>query len=215
MILHHKDRLRELGGPGSGNFGHAGIPGQRGGSAPKGSGGGESKGKAEPKQKESKLTQSEKYAIQDYSGDQFQELNSKLRSGDPLTKSQENLAKDLDSAIDKVDKVDGIVYRTVSFDTPEEASNYANSMIDNQDSIIKSDAFLSATENKAVWGYDLAAYDKKSVRITIVSKTGGRVSKYSNNPNEKEVIFKRGTKFKFGGSKENKSGQPELLWREE
>lgn len=38
MILKHSDRIRELGGPGSGNFGHAGIPGQRGGSQ-KGSGG--------------------------------------------------------------------------------------------------------------------------------------------------------------------------------
>jgi len=31
---------KELGGPGSGNFDHAGIPGQQGGSAPGGSGGG-------------------------------------------------------------------------------------------------------------------------------------------------------------------------------
>lgn len=32
MILKHSDRLRELGGPGSGNWGHLGIPGYRGGS---------------------------------------------------------------------------------------------------------------------------------------------------------------------------------------
>ena len=38
MRLLHSDRLRELGGPGSGNWGHAGRPGQRGGSQ-RGSGG--------------------------------------------------------------------------------------------------------------------------------------------------------------------------------
>ena len=38
MILKHSDRLRELGGPGSGNWGHLGIPGYRGGSQ-SGSGG--------------------------------------------------------------------------------------------------------------------------------------------------------------------------------
>ena len=37
-IIVTRDGMRLLGGPGSGNFGHAGIPGQRGGSA-KGSGG--------------------------------------------------------------------------------------------------------------------------------------------------------------------------------
>ena len=39
-IIITKDGFRCLGGPGSGNFGHAGIPGQRGGSAPGGGGGG-------------------------------------------------------------------------------------------------------------------------------------------------------------------------------
>lgn len=39
-IIITKDGMRILGGSGSGNFGHAGIPGQRGGSAPGGSGGG-------------------------------------------------------------------------------------------------------------------------------------------------------------------------------
>jgi hypothetical protein len=32
MILKHKDRIREFGGPGSGNWGHLGIPGYHGGS---------------------------------------------------------------------------------------------------------------------------------------------------------------------------------------
>ena len=38
MKLYHKDSLREFGGPGSGNWGHIGIPGYRGGSQ-RGSGG--------------------------------------------------------------------------------------------------------------------------------------------------------------------------------
>lgn len=204
-IIVTRDGHRLLGGPGSGNFGHAGTPGQRGGSAP----GGGSWGSG-------KLTQSQQNAIKDYSGDQFQDINQRLRSGSPLTPAQEKLVKDLDAAIDKAPKKDGIVYRTVTFDTPEEAERYANGMIDNQDDIISSPAFVSSTENKAVWGYDLAEYDKKSVRITIVSKTGAKVSEFSDNPREKEVLFKRNTRFKFGGSIANdKGGQPELLWREE
>ena len=42
-IITTKDGFRCLGGPGSGNFGHAGIPGQQGGSAPGGGGGGSSR----------------------------------------------------------------------------------------------------------------------------------------------------------------------------
>lgn len=38
-IIITKDGMRLLGGPGSGNFDHAGIPGQQGGSAPGGGGG--------------------------------------------------------------------------------------------------------------------------------------------------------------------------------
>lgn len=40
--------VRDFGGPGSGNFGHAGRPGERGGSASSGSGGGKSVSRAEP-----------------------------------------------------------------------------------------------------------------------------------------------------------------------
>jgi hypothetical protein len=39
MQIELMNHLRSLGGPGSGNFDHAGIPGQQGGSAPGGSGG--------------------------------------------------------------------------------------------------------------------------------------------------------------------------------
>ena len=39
-IIVTRDGMRLLGGPGSGNFGHGGIPGQRGGSAPGGGSGG-------------------------------------------------------------------------------------------------------------------------------------------------------------------------------
>jgi hypothetical protein len=65
-----------------------------------------------------RLTDAEKQAVQDYSfGGGWQALNESLRSGDPLSASQQEMVRHLDSAIAKAGKLpDGtVVYRGVNF----------------------------------------------------------------------------------------------------
>ncbi len=121
-IIITKDGARLLGGPGSGNFGHAGIPGQRGGSAPGGSGGGGSK--SEPRRTDRhaagkgdaeghwnmQMSKAEKAALLKYGGSGYTDINKGLYDPPP-SKDVQKTIKDLDKVMDRAElSTDTTVY---------------------------------------------------------------------------------------------------------
>ena len=90
MILYHRDSIRELGGPGSGNWGHAGIPGQRGGSQ-KGTGG---LSKRPESYKEKKSVKSK--------GDTHNKEDKKMETKD-ITDDEKRIASELNNVIKHLD----------------------------------------------------------------------------------------------------------------
>ncbi len=110
MILKHSDRLREFGGPGSGNFGHAGRPGERGGSS-KGNGGGSNERGIRARLSDIeghdiKMSTDEHTALQSYISRDYQKINGALYGKIDLTPEIETTIKSLDGLIDRCE-IDG------------------------------------------------------------------------------------------------------------
>ncbi len=120
------------GGAGSGNRGHVGRPGERGGSGaaditprsvlgntkatePR-SGKGQ---KVDSKQYESKLTPAEKTALETYCNQASANINDNLRQGKQLLPEYAQTAKDLQSAVKKADSTERLVYRGVRLQSME------------------------------------------------------------------------------------------------
>lgn len=226
MILKHSDRIRELGGPGSGNWGHAGIPGQRGGSAPKGSGGGgESKGKNESKaQKESKivhasgpgsekghwdmpLSTEEFDSLQDYGQSGYRSINGDLYKG-KISKGNQKTIDTLDSILDRaVLDSDVTVYSGLG-----ERSSAIFAQLD-EGSEIDFAGYLSTTtsEKNAQTFQDTSKEGKVWIqrRLQIDLPKGSNAFHMGDNDYEKEIMLKRGQKYKI--NKISKTGQKKKI----
>lgn len=65
------------------------------------------------------LTDEEIYAVLQYKSSESYKINKKLYSGEKLTKADEKLIRDLDSALEKIPVFKGTVYRNMTFDSKE------------------------------------------------------------------------------------------------
>lgn len=110
-------------------------------------------------------------------------LNEKLRTMSPLTEEEHQVIRGIDSAIIKLPDYEGIVYRSVGTQNMPDIKRY--DMEHQPDSIITYHDYTSCS---------LEIYDNSmEYQLIIRSKHGKNMVKY--NPNEKEIIFKRGTSF--------------------
>lgn len=129
------------------------------------------------------LTGAEKEAINRYISSDSYKINEKLRNGIKLTPDENNFVNHLDSALDKLPKYKGIVYRSVTADVmPDEK------------------AFLSEHKVKDLHQYrsftstGLSVYDESfKYQFVILSKNGRDLTQF--NESEKEILFKRDSWF--------------------
>lgn len=127
----------------------------------------------------------EKYAINQYISSKSYILNGKLRENIPLTEEENDFIINLDKALDKMPKYQGHLNRSLSFDNEEDLNNFLDRhKIDN---IVEYNAYTSTTFGKV--------YNPKGqVQIYIAdSKNGYNISSF--NKAEKEVVYKRNSKF--------------------
>lgn len=193
MILLHKDRLRELGGPGSGNFGHAGRPGERGGSGE--GGGGETTGRIKnslsgrmaadyysPEEYTSiGYTQSQADAIIFYKEEGFEDIRNAIKGRDKSPRVLKHL-KELDSALEnsEIDR-DATVYHGMGpneakmFDKLEVGSGFAYN------------GFYSTSLDKSVGD----SYADGGKVLVIRVKSGSNGIYYKDPENENEVLLPR------------------------
>lgn len=217
------------GGPGSGNFGHEGRPGQRGGS---GSGGGESSneidtgdggGNVDPnggyngyyQLKQNDITKEEGNSVASYARNGYEPINNYLRKGIYHSEGLEESIKNLDSAIEKQPKGNWEVSRGVKNDFQKMLEKKAKSIGAKTEQEIeekligmtyKDKGFCSTTSDDSI-AERFRGYDGTGMIVTMKLKNqkGLAVDRHvdSNNQqgNEFEIIFKRNLKFKITKAK--------------
>lgn len=95
------------------------------------------------------------------------------------------MVDDLDSALDKLPKFEGTVYRSLSSDMMNDEEEFWN--LHQPGSIVRYRAYTSSS---------LEVYDESmDVQCEIVSSTGRNISAY--NKKEKEVLFSRDSYFRI------------------
>lgn len=121
----------------------------------------------------------EAISIAAYSGSYYATLNAQMREG-VMTPKQWDFAQSLNKALEKLPNYTGKVGRKTNL--PADAfAKYKPGMV------IEERAFTSTSTSSNVWS-GTHTYE-------IQSKTGKDIEKLSKFPNEKEVLFKSGTRF--------------------
>jgi len=207
MILYHRDSLRELGGPGSGNWGHAGIPGQRGGSQ-KGTGG-SSKSKSEPKQKEAKsvksgFTEEGHYGSGEFSEDQL-----------ALVDKYKNYSSNLNGALikgsgeyaDSIDKLDTVIDKSILDRGGLTYSGVGDKFADSLEAMEPGDSFISPAYISTSKDLDVAKEfassrgmgGKPRIVLEVTNYPGQKGFYFGDKPrggyDEKELLLPRNEKF--------------------
>lgn len=133
----------------------------------------------------SKLTDNEKYALNQYISSAAYTLNEKLRQNLPLTTEEEKIRINLDSALARMPSYEGDLTRSLLFNSDEELSGFLN--IHTIGSIVEYREFISATYGKI---YNTSG----QIQMYIVgSKNGKNISAF--NPQESEVLYQRNSRF--------------------
>lgn len=194
MILKHSDRIRELGGPGSGNFGHAGRPGERGGSQ-KGSGEGVGYSShsdiisdPDAHNKSVDFSELERKSLDSYKGSGYSDINKALFKGDSSNKSISNEIKNIESAIDKCSISGGEFYSGLG----ESGAAMFESM--NEGDTFEYSGFLSTSTRQATAESSMGS---KNSMVLLTAKKGDKAYSFGSKDPEQEVLFNRGQKMKL------------------
>lgn len=131
------------------------------------------------------MTEKEKAAILRYISGESYQLNAKLRDGITLNATEQKLALELDTALQKAPRYKGQVIRDLTFLNNDDLKDFERQH--SMESVVKYKAFTSASV--------LEEYQKQpTVRLLIQSKTGRDLREY--NAEEGEILFPRGAKFR-------------------
>ena len=129
------------------------------------------------------LTPAEKEAIMDYTDDGFVRLNTALREG-VLTERQRGMAEHIRNAMEKLSGYKGITYRKTDL-SPD--YDYAATLKPGM--IVSRRAFTSASTDPELFSGDY---------LYVIHGSGGvKLNNLAYRPNEKEVLFKDGTRFEI------------------
>lgn len=134
-----------------------------------------------------KIRPAETFCIDKYSIDFYRDVNFYLRNGrKPKEEFFERYIKVMNGGLDKLEKYEGTVYRGADL-SPEVINIYKKALETGKS--IKENNYLSTSriENGAF---------NKNTKYKIISKNGKKIEELSYFPNEKEVLFKEGTKFR-------------------
>ena len=156
------------------------------------------------------LSTEEKGSLLSYkSGDSYR-INSKLWSGAPLDAQQQEIVSRLDSALTKLPKYEGTVYRNLGFDDVGGADALAAFLAGHQvGDVVRYQAFTSTSSR--VDGYPIEGDHR--VHLVIEGKNGRDVAGYGSNM-ESEILFPRKTAFLITKSETDAQGVPVIYMQE-
>ena len=113
-------------------------------------------------------------------------INEKLYNNVPLDDNDNNFISNLDNALKKLPKYEGVVNRSMFIENQTQLNKILN-IFNNKDMQGSWASYLSSSKE---------IYDENdNLRFIIKSKTGRDISMF--NEKEQEVLFERNTKFKL------------------
>lgn len=130
-----------------------------------------------------KLSGEEQYALNQYFSFESYGINAKLRNGYTLSETEKSMVYSLDMALDKMPEYQGTVYRSLSDFGIENVDEFVKSYVPGQVKTFSS--FISSSEEIYDAGFP--------IQYIIKSKHGRDIRQY--NYGEKEILFKRNSKF--------------------
>lgn len=159
------------------------------------------------------MTEAERGALLQYKSSESYKINAKLRDGIPLTEREQKMVADLDSALEKLPKVKGTVYRTLNFDdvfNPQEEyeafiAQHAEGMF------ARYKAYTSASTRTD--GYPLSDGAKYGVILEIESRNARDLSGFGNNF-ESEALFMRRAVFDISRVTTDENGYTRIYMEE-
>ena len=157
-----------------------------------------------------KLSMEEEGSLLSYkSGDSYR-INAKLRGGEALDAQQQAAVERLDSALEKLPRHEGTVYRNLGFDDVGGADALTAFLAGHQvGDAVTYTAFTSTSSR--VDGYPIEGNHR--VHLVIEGKNGRNVAGYGNNM-ESEVLFPRRTVFVITKSETDAQGVPVIYMQE-
>ena len=159
------------------------------------------------------LTRDETAALLSYKSSESYKINAKLRDGIPLTEREQKMVADLDSALEKLPKVKGTVYRTLNFDdvfNPQE--EYEEFIAQHAEGMFaRYKAYTSASTRTD--GYPLSDGAKYGVILEIESRNARDLSGFGNNF-ESEALFMRRSVFDISRVTTDESGYTRIYMEE-
>jgi len=175
------------GGEGSGFFGHAGRPGEVGGSTP---GGLSASASGE------EWTPGDTLNLQRYSYGQGRDLTRvqrglKTQGGLSQSEAQQRI-KATENTLSKLPSVEATSYRGVAFKLKSTRDAFLDKVEVGGEFVAES--FMSTTRKEALAG-NFATEDKFGVVFKIEGLTGRDIAKYSTHPREEEILFVKGSRF--------------------
>jgi len=160
------------------------------------------------------ITDDEHIAIDQYTGSDYYEMNRSLRDGeDPLLIDRLEVAKKhMDSFLEKAPKFVGNTYRGVRFTSFASYDQFASRIKEGM--IVADKAYLSTTlDEKTAIGfstlpntYGVESGGQFTVAIKIKSRSGVYLGTLSTEEGEKEILFRRNSKFKITKLRESFRG---------
>lgn len=131
------------------------------------------------------LTEKELWALNTYISSNSYGINNSLRSGEELESNEQEIVNNLDSALSKMPKYEGTVYRSLD-----------SSVMENPEEFFKLHQPGRIVGYKAFTSTSLEVYDEKlDIQCIIKSKTGRNITSF--NENEKEILFERDSLFRI------------------
>jgi SPP1 gp7 family putative phage head morphogenesis protein len=147
------------------------------------------------------ITDVEKQALKDYTGEKFNQINQFLGGlRKEIPETVKNTMNELSSFLENAPKVSDTTYRGKKGDR---VFNEFKTL--KKGDIYSEKAFMSTTYDKAI-ADKFADGNYNKVIMTIKGKNGVLVEKYSDVRTEKEVLFNKGSNYKIESIKTEKKG---------
>ena len=133
--------------------------------------------------------------------------------GSELDEAESRMVANLDSALEKLPKVKGTVYRTLNFDDVFDPEAEFNAFIEQhaEGTVVGYDAYTSASTKAD--GYPLASGTKCGVVMEIFSENARNLEGFGNNF-ESEALFPRGTDFVILSVRTGQNGYTHIVMEE-
>ena len=155
------------------------------------------------------LTEGERSALLQYKSSESYKINAKLRDGISLTEAERKMVDELDHALEKLPRVEGTVYRRLSFDMEGQEALDAFLSEHAENNFVPYEAYTSGST--AIDGYPVSG--ELTVTQIISGKTGRDMTGIGNNF-ESEVVFPRGCDFIVERVTQDAQGNPVIYMKE-